>query len=152
MAGIRDVWGDRGRSVVVDVTVPKVPTIMNRLFAPTARQLNFLIPVGLLALGYALYVRYLAVEQAWVGLSCEAGLRTWLCFVRHGVIELFKHWVFGWFAVVAAALNLLRPSLVLFSIGMVAAAFGIVLYNIGGSGIAIGLLILSFARPARETV
>jgi hypothetical protein len=125
---------------------------MNRRFAPTARQLNFLIPLGLLALGYALYVRYMAVEQAWVGLSCEAGLPTWLCFVRHGVIELFKHWVFGSVAVVVAALNLLRPSLALFSIGMVAAAFGIVLYNIGGSGIAIGLLILSFARPVRETV
>ena len=124
---------------------------MTRPFAPTARQLNFLIPLGLLALGYALYLRYLAVEQAWVGLSCEAGLPTWLCFVRHGVIALFKHWVFGSVAVAAAALNLVRPSLVLFSIGMVAAAFGIVLYNIGGAGIAIGLLILSFARPARET-
>lgn len=125
---------------------------MTRLFAPTARQLNFLIPLGLLALGYALYLRYLAVEQAWVGLSCEAGLPTWLCYVRHVVLVLFKHWAFGSVAIVAAALNLIRPSLVLFSIGMVAAAFGIVLYNIGGSGIAIGLLILSFARPARETM
>jgi hypothetical protein len=129
-----------------------VAIVMNRLFAPTARELNFLIPVGLLALGYALYIRYLAVEQAWVGLSCEAGLATWLCFVRHIAIVLFKHWVFGSVAVVAAAFNLGRPSLALFGIGMVAAAFGIVLYNIGGSGIAIGLLILSFARPVRETV
>ena len=124
---------------------------MNQRFAPTARQLNFLIPMGLLALGYALYLRYLAVEQAWVGLSCERGLATWLCFARHIVIALFKHWGIGSVAVAAAALNLVRPSLVLFSIGMVAAAFGIVLYNIGGSGIAIGLLILSFARPVRET-
>jgi hypothetical protein len=125
---------------------------MNRRFAPSARQVNFLIPIGLLALGYALYLRYLAVEQAWVGLSCEAGLATWLCFARHIVITLFKHWVFGSIAVVVAALNLFRPSLALFGLGMVAAAFGIVLYNIGGSGIAIGLLILSFARPVRETV
>jgi hypothetical protein len=124
---------------------------MNQRFAPTAGQLNFLIPMGLLALGYALYLRYLAVEQAWVGLSCEGGLATWLCFARQIVIALFKHWVFGSVAVAAAALNLARPSLALFSIGMVAAAFGIVLYNIGGSGIAIGLLILSFARPVRET-
>ena len=124
---------------------------MNRLFAPSARQLNILIPIGLLALGYALYLRYMAVEQAWVGLSCEAGLHTWLCFTRHAVIVLFKHWVFGSAAVVAAGLNLIRPTLVLFTIGMVAAAFGIVLYNIGGSGIAVGLLILSFARPVRET-
>jgi hypothetical protein len=124
---------------------------MARLFAPTVRQLNFLIPIGFLALGYALYLRYMAVEQAWVGLSCEAGLATWLCLARHAVIVLFKHWVFGSVAVVAAGLNVIRPSLLLFTIGMVAAAFGIVLYNIGGSGIAIGLLILSFARPAPET-
>ena len=131
--------------------IPRGSIIVNRRFAPTARQLNFLIPVGLLALGYALYLRYLAVEQAWVGLSCEGGLATWLCFARQVVITLFKHWVFGSVAVLAAALNLARPSLALFSIGMVAAAFGIVLYNIGGSGIAVGLLILSFARPVRET-
>ena len=125
---------------------------MSRLFAPTPRQLNFLIPVGLLALGYALYLRYLAVEQAWVGLSCESGLATWLCFARQAALVLFKHWVFGSVAVVAAALNLIRPSLALFTVGLVAAALGVVLYNIGASGIAVGLLILSFARPVRETV
>jgi len=35
--------------------------------------------------------------------------------------------------------------------GLVAAGLGIVLYNISLSGIAIGLLILGFARPAPAT-
>ncbi len=121
------------------------------LFAPTARQLNVLIAIGLIALGYAIYVRYLMIEQAWVALSCEGGLTTWLCFTRGAVVMLFKHWVFGAAALAAAILHFIRPSLVLFGLGLVAAAFGIVLYNIGGSGIAVGLLILSFARPVPET-
>ena len=121
------------------------------LFAPTARQLNVLITVGLLALGYALYVRYMMIEQAWVALSCEGGLSTWLCFTRGVAVVLFKHWVFGAAALAAAILHLIRPSLVLFCLGIVASAFGVVLYNAGGSGVAIGLLILSFARPAHET-
>jgi len=124
---------------------------MRRLFAPTPRQLNGLIAIGLVALGYALYLRYMAIEQAWVGLACNNGLPTWLCFTRAAVIVLFKHWAFGSIAVAAAGLNLIRPSLVLFGIGLGAAAFGIVLYNVGPSGIAIGLLILSFARPARRS-
>ena len=35
--------------------------------------------VAFLATGYALYLRYLAIEQPSVALACEAGLRTWLC-------------------------------------------------------------------------
>jgi hypothetical protein len=122
---------------------------MCRLFAPTARQLNGLITTGLLALGYALYLRYMVIEQAWVGLSCQGGAATWLCFSRTVAIVLFKNWVFGSIAAAAAVLNLIRPSLLWFTVAMLAAAFGIVLYNIGGSGVALGLLILSLARPAR---
>ena len=124
---------------------------MPPLFLPTARQSNVLITIGFLALGYALYLRYLVIEQSLVGLACQAGLTTWLCFTRDVAITLFQNWVFGWMALIAALLNLIRPTQLLFGIGLVAAAFGIVLYNVGGSGVAIGLLILSFARPARET-
>ncbi len=59
--------------------------------------------------------------------------------------------MFGAIALGVAGLNLIRPSLVLFAIAMVAAAFGIVLYNIGAAGLAAALLILSFARPASAT-
>ena len=124
---------------------------MPRLFFPTARQWNVLIALGLLSLGYALYLRYIVIEQAWVALSCQDGATTSICLTRNTAIALFKNWVFGAAALGTAALNLVRPSLMLFAVAMVSAAFGIVLYNIGASGLAAALLILSFARPATAT-
>ena len=120
-----------------------------RLFLPSARQTNWLLIVGFLSLGYALYLRYLVIEQPTVGLACEGGLRTWLCGTRRLAIALFTHSVFGWLALAAAALNLIRPHLVLLGIGMAAAGFGIVLYNVSMSAFAVALLILSLARPVR---
>ena len=121
---------------------------MRPLFLPTARQLNLLLSVGFLALGYALYFRYLVIEQSTVGLACEAGLQTWGCLTRRVVIALFNHSVFGIGAIAAAVLNLMRPSVLIFALGIAAAAFGLVLYNNGLSGLAVALLMLSFARPA----
>jgi hypothetical protein len=74
-----------------------------------------------------------------------------LCKMRAVMTSLFKSSVFGYAALVIAALNLIRPSIVLMTGGLVAAGFGIVLYNVALSGIAIGLLILGFARPAPAT-
>jgi hypothetical protein len=119
-----------------------------KLFLPSARATNWLLIVGFLSVGYALYMRYLAVEQTPVGLACEGGLNTWLCFTRRIVITLFTHSVFGIAALATAALNLLRPSLVLFAVALAAAGLGIVLYNAGLSGAAAGLLVLSLARRA----
>ena len=51
-----------------------------KLFLPSARAANVLLIVGFGALGYALYLRYLAIEQSTFGLACGAGLTTWLCF------------------------------------------------------------------------
>jgi len=120
---------------------------MRPVFLPTARQWNVLIPIGMSALGYALYMRYLVIQQTNVGLACDAGLATWLCASRRLVIGLHQHSAFGWIALGASALNLVRPSLVLFATGMVAAALGIVLYNAALAGLAAALLILSLARP-----
>lgn len=117
------------------------------LFLPTARQTNWLLIVGFVCVGYALYLRYLAIESSTVGLACAGGLDTWLCLTRRAVIGLFGHSVFGIVALGAAALNLLRPSLVLFTIGLAAAGFGIVLYNVALSAFAVALLVLSLARP-----
>lgn len=117
------------------------------LFAPTARQTNWLIAIGLLSLGYALYLRYLAVELSSVGLACQGGLQTWLCATRRLVMILFNNSVFGWVALGAAMINLIRPTLPVFVLGLAAAAFGVVLYNVGLSALAAALLILSFARP-----
>jgi len=121
-----------------------------KLFLPSARAINWLLIVGFLSIGYALYLRLMAVEQVSVGLACMGGLDTWLCASRRIVIALFMHSVFGWFAVAVAALNLLRPSLVLFALALSAACFGVVLYSAGMSALAVGLLVLSFARRAPE--
>ena len=122
-----------------------------KLFLPSARATNYLLIVGFCSLGYALYIRYLAIEQSAVGLACAAGLDTWLCFSRRIATALFQYSVFGGAALAAAALNLCRPSLILFAIALAFACFGIVLYNIGLSAIAFGLLVLSLARRAPET-
>lgn len=121
-----------------------------KLFLPSARATNWLLIVGFCSIGYALYVRYLAVEQSTVGLACQAGLNTWLCFTRQITIALFTYSAFGWLALIVAALNLLRPSLLLFGVALAAACCGIVLYNIDLSALAAGLLVLSLARRAPE--
>jgi hypothetical protein len=124
---------------------------MRRLFLPSARQLNVIIPLGLGAIGYALYMRYLVIQQTSIGLACDGGLATWLCATRRLMIALYQHSAFGALAIGASLLNLLRPSLALFTIALVAAAFGLVLYNVELSALAAALLILSFARPVSET-
>jgi hypothetical protein len=121
-----------------------------RLFCPTPRQTNWLLIIGFLALGQALYLRYLAIEHGQVALACQAGLNTWLCATFRLTIVLFNHAVFGWVALATAVLNLIRPSLVLVAVGLAAAAFGLVLHNAGLAGLAAALLILSLARPAPQ--
>jgi hypothetical protein len=122
--------------------------MQSRLFLPTARQINILLIVGFLAIGEALYLRYLAIEHAPVSLACQAGLKTWLCSTFRWVIILYNHGVFGWVALAAALLNLLRPSIVLVAVAVAAGGFGLVLHNADLSGLAAALLILSLARPA----
>jgi hypothetical protein len=124
----------------------------SRLFAPSAAQLNSVISIGFIALGYALYMRYLVIQQSSVGLACDLGLDTWLCLSRKVAAALFDRYVFGWVSLGAAILNLIRPSVPLFTIALVLTAFGIVLYNASLSGFAGALLITSFARPVTETV
>jgi hypothetical protein len=108
----------------------------SRLFLPSPRQIHWLLIIGFLSTGQALYLRYLAIEYAPVSLACRL------------VIVLFNHSAFGWLALVAALLNLMRPSVVLLAIGLAAGGFGLVLHNAGLAGLAAGLLILSLARPA----
>lgn len=122
---------------------------MRRLFVPTARQLNFVIAAGLLSLGYAMYLRYMAIELSQVGIACQAGLRTWLCWLRSLTIVVFQNSGFGVVALASAALQFIRPSIYLFTFSVAATAFGLVLYNLGLSSLAAGVLILSLARPSR---
>jgi hypothetical protein len=120
-------------------------------FRLTPYQVQFLLVVGFVTVGYALYLRYLAVEFSTVALACDAGLQTMLCKSRALATYLFKNSVFGIVALIVATLHVMRPSIATLTVGLIAAGFGIVLYNIVLSGIAIGLLILGFARPAPAT-
>jgi hypothetical protein len=120
----------------------------SRRFLPSPSATNWLLIVGFVAVGEALYVRYLAIEYAQVSLACQGGLQSWLCTSFRLAIALYSHSVFGWVALVGALLNLVRPSLVLVTIALAAAGFGLVLHNADLSGLAAALLILSLARPA----
>jgi hypothetical protein len=120
-------------------------------FRLTPYQVQWLLIVGFVTVGYALYLRYLAIELSTVALACDAGLQTVLCKARILATTLFRNSVFGIVALVIATLHLIRPSIVLLTGGLIAAGFGIVLYNVGLSGLALGLLILGFARPAPAT-
>jgi len=122
--------------------------MQSQLFLPTARQTNWLLLLTLLSLGEALYLRYLAIEYAQVSLACQAGLDTWLCATFRLVIVLFNYSAFGWIALGAALLNLLRPSILLVALALAATAFGLVLHNANLAGVAAALLMLSLARPA----
>ncbi len=120
-------------------------------FRLTPFQVQWLLIVGFVTVGYALYLRYLAIEFSPVALACDAGLQTVMCKTRILATYLFKNSVFGVAALIVATLHVLRPSIVLLTAGLIAAGAGIVLYNIVLSGLAIGLLILGFARPAPAT-
>jgi len=120
-------------------------------FRLTPYQVQFLLVVGFVTVGCALYLRYLAIEFSTVALACDAGLQSLLCKSRTLATSLFKNSVFGIVALIIATLHVMRPSIVLLTGGLVAAGLGIVLYNIVLSGLAVGLLILGFARPAPAT-
>lgn len=125
--------------------------MIKRPFRLTPYQVQWILIVGFMTVGFALYLRYLAIELSSVALACDAGLPTLLCKTRALATSLFRNSVFGGTALVIAVLHAIRPSIVLLTAGVVAAGFGIVLYNVALSGLAVGLLILGFARPAPAT-
>ncbi|MGZ5829351.1 MAG: hypothetical protein ACXWJW_12555 [Xanthobacteraceae bacterium] len=120
---------------------------MPKPFTPTARQSNCLIAVGLLSIGYAIYLRYMIVENVPAGLSCDAGRQSWLCMSRQIAGTLDNSGAFGWIALIFAVAAFIRPGAILLSIALAATAIGLVMHNAGLAGIAAGLIVLSFARP-----
>jgi hypothetical protein len=118
-------------------------------FQPTSIQTHALIAVGFLSVGYALYLRYMIIENVQVGLNCDTGLATWACLSRKVGLTLDEGGALGWAALAAAALTLLRPHVILFALTLAVTGMGLVLHNAGLAGLAAGLLALSLARPAR---
>jgi hypothetical protein len=121
------------------------------LFLPRARQTCGLLLIGGLSIAAALYLRYYGIEDGETSLACNSGLKTAFCAALRLVTVLFRYSIFGWTAMLASLLNLIRPSMLFFSISLAAAGVGLVLHNAGLSGFAVGLLILSLARRAPAT-
>jgi hypothetical protein len=80
-------------------------------FRLTPYQVQWLLIVGFLTVGYAIYLRYLAIEFSSLALACDAGLQTTLCKTRLLVTYLFRNSVFGIVALVIAALHVIRRRL-----------------------------------------
>jgi len=131
--------------------MPTVPYAERPLFRPGPRSLNWLIPLGMGAVGWALYMRYMVVEPALVALACEAGLESMGCYGRAAVVTLALWNVFGALALGGALIQLIAPSLAAFAMTLVFTAFALVFHNeLAGAVAAMGL-ILSFARPGPAT-
>ena len=125
--------------------------MIRALFRLSSQQIVWLTVVGLASIAYALHLRYQVIEQPAIGLTCEAGVSSWLCISRKTAIWLYNWNVFGQIALIAALLNLARPSIVLWTIASIAATAGLVLYNAALSALAMALLTLSLARAAPES-
>jgi hypothetical protein len=118
-----------------------------RLYRPSSQQTVWLAALAIAALTYGFVMRYGIIQDSAIGVSCEGGLATWLCASRRTAIALFTPQVFGFVALGAALLHLVRPSFIPIAIALMAAGAGIVLYNTALSALAAALLIFSFARP-----
>ena len=123
-----------------------------RLFRLSRRQAGWIGIFTVIAFAGAYYLRYYGIENSQVALACQAGAGTWFCETLKLVTGLFRYSVFGWSALIVAALNLIHPSIVLFTFALVAAVIGLILYNAGLCGLATALLMLSFARRVPETI
>ncbi|MGQ3675765.1 hypothetical protein ACT6QH_09755 [Xanthobacter sp. TB0139] len=121
------------------------------LFRPGPHTLNWLIPLGMGALGWALYMRYMVVQPTLVALACEAGLESASCYARSAILILTHLYLFGAIALAVAAIQFIAPSLSAFAMGMVFAGFALVFQNEIAGALATMLLILSFARPGPAT-
>jgi hypothetical protein len=119
-----------------------------RLYRLSRRATLAIAVLGLTALSAALYLRYGIIQNTPIGLACETGEESLLCTIRLAVILLFVRNVFGWVAIIAAAVQLWRPNSVALTVGLVSALLGLVLYNTRASALAASMLVLSFARPA----
>ncbi|MFG1344688.1 hypothetical protein V5F59_07335 [Xanthobacter autotrophicus DSM 431] len=131
--------------------MPHIPYSERPLFRPGPRTLNWLIPLGMGAVGWALYMRYMVVEPTLVALACEAGLESSGCYGRAAVLALSLWNVFGAVALAVALIQFIAPGLATFAVGTVFSAFALVFHNEIAGAIAAMMLILSFARPGPAT-
>jgi hypothetical protein len=125
--------------------------LMDRPFRLSGRQIVSVVVITCVFLGVALCFRYLVLERPGTSGMCQGEADGAVCTAVRLVIYLFHYSVFGWMGVIAAVLNLLRPSFFTLTIGTIAAACGLVLYNAGLAALAVALLMLSLARLSPGT-
>jgi hypothetical protein len=126
----------------------KSQTAAPRLFLPANRAVAVIGILGLAALSAALFLRYGIIQNSALGIACEDGEQSLICTVRLAAIMLFARGAFGSAALIAAGINLWRPNVLTFGIGVIFALLGLVLYNTRSSALAAALLVLSLARPS----
>jgi hypothetical protein len=127
---------------------PDAKTHQPKLFLPSRRGTFMLAIIAAAALSAALFLRYAIIQNSAIGVVCEAGEDSLTCKLRLAVILMFVRGLFGWVALGAACVQLLRPNMVVFGTGVAFALLGLVLYNTRISALAAALLVLSLARPA----
>ncbi len=118
-----------------------------RMFLPSPRQTNLAILFAFGALFAAFYVRNFVIASREVELACAAGFPEAVCFLRRAAFDFQQTQFFGVVACIAAAWHLWKPDFRYFLLALTMAVFGLVLYNNTLSAFAVGLLIISFARP-----
>lgn len=120
------------------------------LFRPSVKAALVLAGLAAGAIGYAALLRYYAIEYSPTALACDAGSGYWMCGSRKVVLAFSQSGAFGVIAILAAGLNLVRPTIVILALAVVAAGFGLVLYNTASSATAVALMLFSLARPVPE--
>ena len=80
------------------------------MFLPSLRQGVWLAVLTLSAVGCAAYLRFV-VDQSSLRIACEGEAASLLCAGHKAVVELSTRTAFGVVALVAAVVNLLRPSI-----------------------------------------
>jgi hypothetical protein len=110
------------------------------------RQVLLLVLIAFASFCVALCLRYLFIENSTIGEMCEGWASGWACASRRTIIAVLQSVAVGWIALVAAALNLLRPSLLKCSVAVAATSCALVLYNAGLAALAVALLLLTLAR------
>lgn len=118
-----------------------------RMFLPSPRQTNLAVFLAFAALFAAFYIRNFVIASREIEMMCTAGFPEAVCFLRRAAIDFQKTQLFGGLAVLAAGYHLSKPDFRFFLLSLTAAVFGLVLFNNTLSAIAVGLLIVSFARP-----
>ena len=111
---------------------------------PIRPILRALVPWLLIAAagGVAAAVRFLFIEPAAIGETCEAQAALWWCSLRLVLVQGFLHHIYGWTAVAIAIASLVwrRPWLAVLAAAL--GAFAMVLYDVelGAFALLVGIL------------